>query len=33
MKTEKTLRIVYRREQTLSHAAKSFLELVKQGKE
>ncbi len=29
MKIEKTLRLVYRREQTLSHAAKSFLELVK----
>jgi DNA-binding transcriptional LysR family regulator len=29
MKIEKTLRLVYRREQTLSHAAKSFLELVR----
>jgi serine/threonine protein kinase len=29
MKIEKTLRVVYRREQTLSHAAKSFLEIVK----
>jgi DNA-binding transcriptional LysR family regulator len=29
MKIEKVLRLVYRREQTLSHAAKSFLELVK----
>jgi LysR family transcriptional regulator, low CO2-responsive transcriptional regulator len=29
MKIEKTLRLVYRREQTLSHAAKSFLELIK----
>jgi DNA-binding transcriptional LysR family regulator len=29
MKIEKTLRLVYRREQTLSHAAKSFLDLVK----
>ena len=29
MKIEKTLRIIYRREQTLSHAAKSFLEIVK----
>jgi DNA-binding transcriptional LysR family regulator len=29
MKIEKTLRIVYRREQSLSHAAKSFLEIVK----
>ena len=31
MKIEKTLRIVYRRELTLSHAAKSFLEIVKAG--
>ncbi len=29
MKIEKTLRLVYRREQSLSHAAKSFLEIVK----
>jgi DNA-binding transcriptional LysR family regulator len=29
LKIEKTLRLVYRREQTLSHAAKSFLDLVK----
>ncbi len=29
MKIEKTLRIVYRREQSLSHAAKSFLDIVK----
>ena len=29
MKIEKTLRIIYRREQTLSHAARSFLEIVK----
>ncbi|MCI0338535.1 MAG: LysR family transcriptional regulator [Acidobacteria bacterium] len=29
MKIEKALRLVYRREQTLSHAAKSFLELVR----
>ncbi len=31
MKIEKTLRIVFRRELTLSHAAKSFLEIVKAG--
>ena len=30
MKIEKTLRIVYRREQSLSQAAKSFLEIVKE---
>lgn len=30
MKIEKTLRLVYRRETSLSHAAKSFLEIVKQ---
>jgi DNA-binding transcriptional LysR family regulator len=30
MKIEKTLRLVYRREQSLSHAAKSFLEIVKE---
>jgi DNA-binding transcriptional LysR family regulator len=29
MKIEKTLRLVYRREASLSHAAKSFLEIVK----
>ena len=29
MKIEKVLRIVYRREHTLSHAARSFLEMVK----
>ena len=29
MKIEKSLRLVYRREQTLSHAARSFLEIVK----
>jgi DNA-binding transcriptional LysR family regulator len=29
MKIEKILRLVYRRESSLSHAAKSFLELVK----
>lgn len=29
MKIEKTLRLIYRREQTLSHAARSFLDLVK----
>jgi DNA-binding transcriptional LysR family regulator len=33
MKIEKTLRIVYRREHSLSHAAKSFLELVKSRRE
>jgi DNA-binding transcriptional LysR family regulator len=31
MKIEKILRLVYRRESSLSHAAKSFLELVKSG--
>ncbi len=30
MKIEKTLRLVYRREQSLSHAAKSFLDIVKE---
>jgi DNA-binding transcriptional LysR family regulator len=30
MKIEKTLRLVYRREASLSHAAKSFLEIVKE---
>ena len=30
MKIEKTLRIIYRREQTLSHAARSFLQMVKE---
>lgn len=30
MKIEKTLRLVYRRESSLSHAAKSFLDLVKE---
>jgi len=29
MKIEKVLRLIYRREQTLSHAARSFLEIVK----
>jgi DNA-binding transcriptional LysR family regulator len=29
MKIEKMLRLVYRREQSLSHAAKSFLEIVR----
>lgn len=32
MKIEKTLRLVYRREASLSHAAKSFLEIVKEQK-
>jgi DNA-binding transcriptional LysR family regulator len=32
MKIEKILRLVYRRESSLSHAAKSFLELVKGGR-
>jgi DNA-binding transcriptional LysR family regulator len=31
MKIEKVLRLIYRRESSLSHAAKSFLELVKSG--
>jgi hypothetical protein len=31
MKIEKTLRIVFRREQSLSHAARAFLDLVKAG--
>ena len=31
MRIEKILRVVFRREQTLSHAARAFLELVKQG--
>jgi DNA-binding transcriptional LysR family regulator len=31
MKIEKILRLIYRRESSLSHAAKSFLELVKSG--
>lgn len=30
MKIEKTLRLIYRREASLSHAAKSFLEIVKE---
>lgn len=30
LKIEKTLRIIFRREQTLSHAAKSFLEIVRE---
>jgi hypothetical protein len=29
MKIEKVLRIIFRREHTLSHAARSFLEMVK----
>jgi hypothetical protein len=29
LKIEKMLRLVYRREQSLSHAAKSFLEIVR----
>jgi len=33
MKIEKVLRLVYRRESSLSHAAKSFLELVKSGQD
>lgn len=33
MKIEKTLRLVYRREASLSHAAKSFLEIVKEHNE
>ena len=33
MKIEKTLRLVYRREASLSHAAKSFLEIVKEANE
>ena len=33
MKIEKTLRLVYRREASLSHAAKSFLEIVKETNE
>lgn len=32
MKIEKTLRLVYRREASLSHAAKSFLDIVKEQK-
>jgi DNA-binding transcriptional LysR family regulator len=32
MKIEKILRLVYRRESSLSHAAKSFLDLVKNGR-
>jgi len=32
MKIEKVLRLIYRRESSLSHAAKSFLELVKSGR-
>ena len=31
MKIEKTLRIVFRREQSLSHAARAFLDLIKAG--
>lgn len=31
MKIEKTLRIIYRREHSLSHAAKTFLDLIKGG--
>jgi len=33
MRIEKILRVVFRREQTLSHAARAFLELVKQGQD
>jgi DNA-binding transcriptional LysR family regulator len=33
MRIEKILRVVFRREQTLSHAARAFLELVKQGRD
>jgi DNA-binding transcriptional LysR family regulator len=33
MRIEKVLRVVFRREQTLSHAARAFLELVKQGRD
>jgi hypothetical protein len=32
MKIEKVLRLIYRRESSLSHAAKSFLDLVRGGR-